>query len=625
MSNQNISASASISTLDPDTGLASNFETGRDWLVFYLKKNRWRLIAGTFFVLISVTLGVFTPRYTGVAIDYLGSTGATGRGLMKYVLLIIGTQILSGVFLFLQRRTLINMSRYIEYDLRQDFYGHLQKLPLQFFQRRRTGDLMARATNDLGAVRQIVGPAIMYSEQTLFRVLIILPLMFQISVKLTLIMLMTMPFVTLTVKYFGHQIHVRFEKIQEFFSDITARAQENLTGVRVVRAFAREDAEKNEFAQLNRQYVDRNLNLVRLSAVFRPLMQFFIGLGFAAILLIGGYETAQGRMTIGEFTAFNLYLEQLIWPLIAMGYVTNLVQRGAASLKRMHEIMSIEPAIADAAGGREGERESWRAGEREIWREGEGIRGKIEFRELTFRYSPEEPQVLRDINLVIEPGQTVAFIGRTGAGKSTLMNLIPRLLDAEPGMILIDDRPIREIPLKRLRENIGYVPQETFLFSETLAENIAFGIHNGHSDLDKDIERAAEVAGLAEDVNEFPLKYMTILGERGITLSGGQKQRAAIARAIVREPKIMILDDSLSAVDTYTEEKILSQLRDVMRSRTTLIVAHRISTVKDADLICVLDHGRIVERGSHEELMRAGAAYADLYERQLLEEELAAS
>jgi ATP-binding cassette, subfamily B, multidrug efflux pump len=588
---------------------ASNFTTGRDWLLFYLKKYRWRLIFGTLFVLVSVALGVFTPRYTGVAIDYLSAPGAAGRGLMKYVALIVGTQLLSGVFLYFQRRTLINMSRYIEYDLRQDFYGHLQRLPLQFFQRHRTGDLMARATNDLGAVRQIVGPAIMYSEQTLFRVLIILPLMFRISGRLTLIMLLTMPFVTLTVKYFGHQIHVRFERIQAFFSDITARAQENLTGVRVIRAFAQEEAEKNEFARLNRQYVDRNMSLVRLSAVFRPLMQFFIGLGFAAILLIGGYETARGRMTIGEFTAFTLYLELLIWPLIAMGYVTNLVQRGAASLKRMHEIMRIEPAIADAP----------------VLPRGEEIRGKIEFRDLTFHYSPEEPPVLRDINLVIEPGRTVAFIGRTGAGKSTLMNLIPRLLDAEPGMVLIDDKPVREIPLKRLRENVGYVPQETFLFSETLAENIAFGIHNGRPDLEKKIERAAEIAGLADDVNAFPQKYLTILGERGITLSGGQKQRAAIARAVIREPRILILDDALSAVDTYTEEKILSGLRDVMRSRTTLIVAHRISTVKDADLICVLDHGRIVERGSHEELMRLGGAYADLYERQLLEEELAAS
>ncbi|MEK7833691.1 MAG: ABC transporter transmembrane domain-containing protein, partial [Acidobacteriota bacterium] len=438
------------------------FDTGRAWLVFYLKKYLWQLMAGTAFVLGSVAFGVFVPRYVGMAIDGLKAGDLSYEKLWHSVAIIVGSSIISGVFLFCQRRTLINMSRYIEYDLRQDFYAHLQKLPLTFFQQQRTGDLMARATNDLGAVRQIVGPAIMYSEQTLFRVLIILPLMFSISVKLTVILLLTMPLVSLTVKYFGHQIHVRFEKIQEFFSDITARAQENLTGVRVIRAYAQEESEKREFARLNEEYVQRNISLVKLSAVFRPLMQFFIGLGFAAIILVGGRETAQGRMTIGEFAAFNLYLEQLIWPLIAMGYVTNLVQRGTASLKRMHEIMAVEPSIRDA--------------EIERRRDGE-IEGSIEFRNLSFKYSPDTSDVLEGINLKIEAGQTVAFIGRTGAGKSTLMNLVPRLLDAEAGMVLIDGRPIREIPLKTLRENIGYVPQETFLFSETLAENIRFGIN----------------------------------------------------------------------------------------------------------------------------------------------------
>jgi ATP-binding cassette, subfamily B, multidrug efflux pump len=581
------------------------FASGRDWIVFYLKQYWQRLFLGTLFVLSSVALGIFVPRFTGEAIDYLKTGEADRGGILRYVALIIGTQIVSGAFLFFQRRTLINMSRDIEYELRQDFYGHLQRLPLQFFQQQRTGDLMARTTNDLGAVRQIVGPAIMYSEQTLFRVLIIVPILFSISPKLTMILLLTMPLVSLTVKYFGQKIHERFEKIQAFFSDITARAQENLSGVRVVRAYAREQSEIEAFATLNRQYVDRNLGLVRLSAVFRPLMQFFIGLGFAAILYIGGREAAEGRLTIGEFTAFNLYLEQLIWPLISIGYVTNLVQRGAASLKRMHEIMRIEPAIASHYEGRRPE-----------------IRGRIEFRNLTFRYAPDAPPALEDINLIIEPGQTVAFIGRTGAGKSTLMNLVPRLLDAPPGTIRIDDRPVRDFSLAQLRESIGYVPQETFLFSETLAENIAFGVREQQANR---IAWAAEVAGLAEDVKDFARQYETVLGERGITLSGGQKQRTAIARALLREPGILILDDSLSAVDTYTEEKILGRLRGIMQSRTTLLVAHRISTVKHADLICVLDRGRIVERGAHDELMRLRGAYADLYERQLLEEELSAS
>lgn len=582
------------------------FSSGRAWLFFYLNKYRWQLLSGSLFVLASVAFGVVLPRYVGHAIDDLKAGNVTYQKLTWSVLIIIGASVIGGVFLYFQRRTLINMSRYIEYDLRQDFYGHLQHLPLEFFQQQRTGDLMARATNDLGAVRQIVGPAIMYSEQTLFRVLIILPIMFRISVKLTVILLLTMPLVTLTVKYFGHQIHVRFEKIQEFFSEITARAQENLTGVRVVRAFAQERSERRAFARLNDEYVERNLDLVRLSAVFRPLMQFFIGLGFVAILLVGGRETAQGHMSLGEFAAFNLYLEQLIWPLIAMGYVTNLIQRGTASLKRMHEIMATAPSIADGSEADHALTE---------------IKGKIEFRNLTYRYA-DGPPVLQDINLVIEPGQTVAFIGRTGAGKSTLMNMVPRLLDAAPDMVLIDDHPIRRIPLQVLRANIGYVPQETFLFSERLAENIAWGAPSANAE---HIERAADLAGLADDVNEFPKRYDTILGERGITLSGGQKQRTAIARAVIRQPKILILDDSLSAVDTYTEEKILTRLRDVMRGRTSLIVAHRISTVKDADLICVLDHGRIVERGTHETLLQLGGQYADLYERQLLEEELAAS
>jgi len=571
-------------------------------LLPYFKKYRWGFALGGVCVLLNNGIWILFPLVIRGAFDALNQ-GVTRHKLITYSLLILAVAGAKGIFQFLTRWIVIGISRNVEFDMRNDLFRHLERLSLSYYQRTRTGDIMARCTNDLNAVRMLLGPAVMYSANTIVFTTGALFFMWHINHRLTMYAFLPLPIVSITIQYFGRKIHERFERIQAMFSEISARAQENFSGARVIRAYVQEEAEIAQFETANLEYVGRSLKLVRLMGMLWPTLETMLGLAIVMVLWLGGRQVLSGSMTLGGFVAFNTYMVQLTWPIIALGWVINLFQRGTASMGRINEIFEEQPEIVDDPAVVDADLQ---------------VRGEIEFRNLSFAYDGHD--VLHNINLRVPAGSSLAIVGPTGSGKTSLVSLIPRIYDSASGSVLIDGRPIREFPLETLRRSIGFVPQETFLFSDTVRENIAFGKSGATDD---EVKAAADGASISDDIEGFPDQYGTVVGERGITLSGGQKQRTAIARAIIRDPRILVLDDALASVDTHTEDKILGHLREVMGGRTTIFISHRVSSVRNADRIAVLHSGRIVELGTHEELLGRDGYYTELYNKQLLEEELA--
>ncbi len=591
--------------MNPDRGLVRpekitmfrRFDPLRPYLGRYWR----RYVVGLACLVLAQSAGVIVPLIIKRGIDDL-KPGTAMTALLVVAGWLLAAALIKAFLFFWTRWILIGISRDVEYDLRNDLFTHLMRLSPRYYTEHRTGDLMSKLTNDLNAVRNMVGPGIMYSANTVVLGLATVGLMLHLDWSLTLLVLTPLPAVSIAVKYFGQMIHERFEKIQAHYSELTERVRENLSGMRVVRAFCQEDAEMGSFDAMNREYVEKNKGLIWISSLMWPAMALMFAIAFLLVMVLGGHHVLRGTITVGTFAAFNVYLMYLIWPMIALGWVTNIVQRGLASLGRLMTIFEAQAEIHDRAVPPEPVT---------------ALRGEIEFRDLTFSYNGHP--ILNNLNLRIPAGKTVAIVGATGAGKSTLVSLIPRLYDAPEGTLFIDGIPIRQIPLATLRRHIGFVPQETFLFSETIRENIRFGAVAAP---DAAIERAADISNILPDILGFPKGFDTMVGERGLTLSGGQKQRTAISRAVIRDPRILILDDALSSVDTYTEEKILQQLTGVMAGRTTILISHRVSTIQNADEIVVLHDGEIVERGTHAELLALNGYYTELYNKQLIEEEL---
>lgn len=569
----------------------------------YFARYKTALFAGIFFIIVSNLFTVYVPIIIKDSLNDL-QNGLAHEKLVKYALLIVGSTLIAGIFRFMIRQTIIVISRKIEYDLRQDFWEHIQNLSLRFFQNHSTGNIMAHATNDISAVRMFIGPAVMYSIDTGIRMIIVVSIMSMISLEVTLWSLIPLPILSFLVYTVGQKVHKRFTLIQEKFSDLTTKAQENFSGIRVIKSYVAEEREIEDFDRLSKEYLTRNMHLIKIQALFQPTLFLVTGLSVIVTIWTGGSAVINKTLMIGDVTALVMYLGILIWPMIALGWVINIIQQAEASMARLNKMMAEKIEIKDVSEAESALKD---------------IKGEIEFRNVSFKYGDDLPWVLHDLNLKMPAGHSIALMGSTGSGKSTLINLIPRLFDASSGDIFIDGVNIKDISLKTLRRSIGFVPQEAFLFSDTIRNNICYGKDDAS---EQELMQKAEIAQFSKDVLQFPEGFDTMVGERGITLSGGQKQRASLTRALMIEPKILILDDSFSAVDTHTEEEILQGLRGFMKGRTTIMVSHRVSTVKDADKIVVLDKGRIIEEGTHEELLQLNGLYAGIYSRQLLEQEI---